>query len=124
METGRRFRIFFIAIVVSLWLFITDAINPLANLDFDTLDEQQWTYYLLIVSGLFMGIFGGISAIMVLFWVNARIGGLMMSAGVLLASLLRIIAVTVGFQNFSGGVKQSHTYTYTFEFAVITATKY
>lgn len=101
-----RFRIFWIAAIVSVWLLIVDAINPLAYLDVDNLDEQEWTYYFLVISGLIMGIFSGISALLILLWVAARCAGLTLCFATLIAAILRIVAATVGFRNFAGGVKK------------------
>eukprot|EP00483_Globobulimina_turgida_P002011 UN02013 len=103
MEFGARVRIFFITLVMSIWLLIIDAINPLANLDSDNLDSQEWTYYFLVISGLLMGVFGGICAVLVLMWMIPRCAGLTLLFVVLIAAILRIVAVTVGFENFTGG---------------------
>mmetsp|Transcript_19015 Transcript_19015/g.30198 ORF Transcript_19015/g.30198 Transcript_19015/m.30198 type:complete len:147 (+) Transcript_19015:106-546(+) len=119
MEFTDRFRIFWIAFVISIWLLIIDAINPLANLDTDNLDAQEWTYYCLVISGLIMGIFGGICALMILCWVSPRCAGMTMAIAVLIAAILRVIAVTVGFNNFSGRGGFNTTTGFTTAFAIL-----
>eukprot|EP01083_Nonionella_stella_P226646 804697_1 len=119
MEMRARLRIFYITLVVSIWLLIIDAINPLANLDSDNLDSMEWTYYFLVISGLLMGIFGGICSILVLMWMVPRCAGLTLMIAVFIAAVLRIIAVTVGFKNFSGGGGFNTTTGFVTAFAIL-----
>ena len=93
---------------MAVWLLIIDAINPLAYLDIENLDRQEWTYYFLILAGLIMGVFGGICALLILLWTAGRCAGLTLCIAVFIAAVLRIVAVTVGFENFVGGVKKRH----------------
>ena len=106
MEMGSRLGIFYVTLVMGIWLLIIDAINPVSFGTFDDLTEQEWTWYLKVISGFLMGL-AAICAIMVLLWFSPRCAGLTILVVVLLAAILRIVAETVGFENFSGGVKQS-----------------
>ena len=66
------------------------------------------TYYFLILAGLIMGVF--VMKIMILLWTAGRCAGLTLCLAILIAAILRIVAVTVGFENFIGGVKKRHIY--------------
>eukprot|EP01084_Bolivina_argentea_P054085 99208_1 len=102
MEISSRLRIFYVTLVVGIWLLIVDAINPLANFDTSNLESQEWTFYFLVVNGLIMGIIGGICSLFILMWACTRCAGLTLWISVFIAAILRIIAVTVGFENLKG----------------------
>lgn len=66
-----------------------------------------------------MGIFGGISALLILLWVAGRCAGLTLCFATFIAAILRIVAVTVGFKNFSGGGGFNTSSSLTTAFAIL-----
>ena len=56
-----------------------------------------------------MGVFVGICALLMLLWAVGRCAGLTLIFAVLIVTVLRIVVVTVGFENFVE-VKKGHMY--------------
>ena len=98
-KLGERWRVFWIAIILSVWLVIIDGLNFVFNWEEST-EADDWAKVLIIISGFMFCIPTVIGAFMLLIWVKPRVGALLVMIAAFVAGTLRLVATIIGFRDF------------------------
>ena len=98
-DFGDRWRVFFIAVILSIWLVIIDGLNFCFNFDEDQ-DSASWAKILVLISGFIFAPPVLIGAFLLLIWVQPKVGALMVIIPCFIAGTMRLLATLIGFQDF------------------------
>mmetsp|Transcript_73767 Transcript_73767/g.66405 ORF Transcript_73767/g.66405 Transcript_73767/m.66405 type:complete len:158 (+) Transcript_73767:17-490(+) len=98
-DFGDRWRVFFIAVILSIWLVIIDGLNFCFNFDEDV-DSADWAKILVLISGFVFSVPVLIGAFLLLIWVKPKVGALMVIIPAFIAGTMRLLATLIGFQDF------------------------
>eukprot|EP01084_Bolivina_argentea_P275740 470321_1 len=96
---GQRWRVFFIAVILSVWLVIIDGFNFSFNFYEDT-ESEDWAKIMVLISGYIFCFPVLIGAFLLLIWIKPKTGAFLVIFAAFFAGLLRIIATLIGFQDF------------------------
>ena len=98
-DFGDRWRVFFIAVILSVWLVIIDGLNFCFNFNEDQ-DSENWAKILVLISGFVFAVPVLIGSFLLLIWVTPRIGALMVIIPTFIAGVMRLLATLIGFRDF------------------------
>eukprot|EP00486_Rosalina_sp_Unknown_P005592 CAMPEP_0201572084 /NCGR_PEP_ID=MMETSP0190_2-20130828/15145_1 /ASSEMBLY_ACC=CAM_ASM_000263 /TAXON_ID=37353 /ORGANISM="Rosalina sp." /LENGTH=157 /DNA_ID=CAMNT_0047997399 /DNA_START=26 /DNA_END=499 /DNA_ORIENTATION=+ len=98
-DFGDRWRVFFIAVILSVWLVIIDGLNFCFNFDEDQ-DSEDWAKILVLISGFIFAVPVLIGAFLLLIWVKPKVGALMVIISCIIAGGMRLLATLIGFKDF------------------------
>ena len=98
---GERWRVFWVALTLAIWLFIIDGLNFSYN--YDTYDNdiyEDWAKVLVMISGyaFFATVTPG--AFMLLGWVMPSVATILLMFGAGVCGVARLIATLAGFNDF------------------------
>eukprot|EP01083_Nonionella_stella_P041353 112112_1 len=96
---GERWRVFFVATILSVWLLIIDGLNFSLNF-YEDEDSAVWAKRMVLVSGFMFCIPVFIGSFLLLIWIKPKTGAMMIIIPTLIAGVMRIVATIIGFQDF------------------------
>lgn len=117
LKFGDRLRIFSLATILAVWLFVIDGLNFCIH--FSQSSADSWAIVLVIISGFIFAILAFIGACLTLCFKKSKAGAVWIIVACLFAGALRFIATIIGFGDFFEGSDLDSTTNGTTDIAIL-----